>query len=482
MKDSKYVFSINEADIEKLKKFEKQHKKCNMGMAADKFSYTFCPTSLGMAITVECSCGQKLLLGNFLDHDESEYNEEEHRPLTEQDLMNQRFEEAALMILQLKDPRVFRIAFRSDQSFEIIHAYAEGLAVFADNRITEAILYKTMVGKNNSFIENYHGDDLENIKLFYDHFEKNIRKEIKKYDCTNQRLLDELYPRQKERRLKKMAREDNVAVFEDTEKLCKENGRLSEAVSTSLLNQQIILEKDTLGETLRDRYPDEAKLVVSMKRSYEAAKAYKGTRTAVHNFASATNPGGGVKKGSGAQEECLCRCSTLFFDLDTKDAWSKFYTPHRAAKDPIHNSDIIYTPGVIVFKTDTAYPLKMQEKDWYQVDVITCAAPNLKPNPTNQFNPGDGDKAVKVTDNELLAIHEKRLRRILDVAVLNGVESIVLGAFGCGAFKNKPEVVALAAKNVIKNYLHAFKNIEFAVYCRPNDDRNYKVFERTLRK
>lgn len=61
MKDSKYVFSINEADIEKLKKFEKQHKKCNMGMAADKFSYTFCHTSLCMAITVECSCGQKLL-------------------------------------------------------------------------------------------------------------------------------------------------------------------------------------------------------------------------------------------------------------------------------------------------------------------------------------------------------------------------------------------------------------------------------------
>ena len=93
-----------------------------------------------------------------------------------------------------------------------------------------------------------------------------------------------------------MAKEDNVAVFEDTEKLCRENGRLSEAVSTSLLNQQIILEKDTLGEIVRDCYSDEAKLVVSMKRSYEAAKAYKGTRIAVHNFASATNPGGGVKK------------------------------------------------------------------------------------------------------------------------------------------------------------------------------------------
>ena len=63
----------------------------------------------------------------------------------------------------------------------------------------------------------------------------------------------------------------------------------------------------------------------------------------------------------------------------------------------------------------------------------------------------------------------------------DGAEAIVLGAFCCGAFQNKPEVVALAAKNVFKNYIHAFKNIEFAVYCSPRDDRNYKVFERSLK-
>ena len=482
MKNSRYVFSINEADIEKLKRFERQHRNCPRGMAADKYSYTFIPTSLGMAIKVKCSCGQKLTLGDFLDNNDKPYDDEKTRPLSRQDLINEKFEEAALRIIGLKESRISRVAFGMEQSFEMIYVYSIGVAAYADERISKAILFKVRLDKNYVWIQNYHGNDAEKIKLFFDHFEKNIRKEIKKYDCTNQRLLDELYPRQKERRLKKMAREDNVAVFEDTEKLCKENERLSEAVNTSLMNQQIILEKDTLGEVARDRYSDKAKLVVSMKRSYEAAKAYKGTRTAVHNFASATNPGGGVKKGSGAQEECLCRCSTLYFNLDTKDAWSKFYTPHRAAKAPIHNSDIIYTPEVIVFKTDTAYPLKLQEKDWYKVDVITCAAPNLKLNPTNEFNPGDGNKQVKITDNELLAIHEKRLRRILDVAVLNGVESIVLGAFGCGAFRNKPEVVALAAKNVLKDYLHSFKNIEFAVYCRPNDDRNFKVFERTLGK
>ena len=159
--------------------------------------------------------------------------------------------------------------------------------------------------------------------------------------------------------------------------------------------------------------------------------------------------------------------------------WNGFYTPHRKAQDPIHNDDIIYTPGVTVFKTDTDRPETMPEADWYDVDVITCAAPNLKPNPTNIFNPADGVVPVTITDVELLALHEKRLRRILDVAKANHVEVVILGAFGCGAFKNKPEVVALAAKNVLKDYLSYFRIIEYAIYSRQNN--NYQVFERTLK-
>lgn len=203
-------------------------------------------------------------------------------------------------------------------------------------------------------------------------------------------------------------------------------------------------------------------------------------RVAVHNFASATNPGGGVVKGSTAQEECLCRCSTLYSMLNTKEMWNGFYAPHRNAADPIHNDDIIYTPGVVVFKTDTAAPVAMPETQWYEVDVITCAAPNLRDNPSNTYNKSDGTKKVKISDKDLLELHEKRLRRILDVAVANADEVVILGAFGCGAFQNKPEIVARAAANVINDYLYMFKNIEFAVYCSPKDSRNYDAFKREL--
>ena len=283
-----------------------------------------------------------------------------------------------------------------------------------------------------------------------------------------------------------MGREENVAVFQDTEHWCKTNQRLIEGIAKSIVGQKLILEWEGVedafqGKALeKNRYKDVAKVVVSKKRSYEAASAYQGKRVCVHNFASATNPGGGVTKGSSAQEECLCRCSTLYFCLNTDITWSGFYGPHRAMQDPIHNDDCIYTPGVTVIKTDETIPQIMPEKDWHSVDVITCAAPNLRENPSNQMNSGDGQTAVTLSYEEQITIHEKRLRRILDVAVAAGEEVVILGAFGCGAFQNDPQAVATAASNVLADYLHAFETIEFAVYCSPRDKRNYDIFKRVI--
>ncbi len=278
-----------------------------------------------------------------------------------------------------------------------------------------------------------------------------------------------------------MGKEENVKIFQDTKYLCEKNERLRKQVEWSTENQKLILETDEVPKADLKKYMAESKVVVSKKRTFEAASNYKGQKVCVHNFASATNPGGGVVNGSSAQEECLCRCSGLYFSLNDKRMWDGFYGPHRRSKNPVHNDDMIYTPAVTVFKTDNNNPRLMAEKDWYDVNVITCAAPNLRKKPSNSNNSGDGDQAVKVSARELLAIHEKRLRRILDVAVREGNEVVILGAFGCGAFCNSPEVVAQAARNVVKEYLYAFKAIEFAVYCRPGDELNYRVFERLIK-
>ena len=277
-----------------------------------------------------------------------------------------------------------------------------------------------------------------------------------------------------------MSREDNIFVFKDTERLCESNERLAASVKAATEGQRLILETDDVPSQKRDLHESAAKVVVSKKRTFEAAEAFKGMKTAVLNFASATTPGGGVVTGSNAQEESLCRCSGLYFSLNTPAMNSGFYEPHFAEHNPLHNDDIIYTPSVTVFKSDTAMPELRPADEWFDVDVITCAAPNLRIDPSNSYNMGDGDVHVEISDEDLQALHEKRLKRILEVALLNGAEAVVLGAFGCGAFANNPEVVARANYNVIGDYLHAFKVIEFAVYCSPRDDSNYRVFDRVL--
>lgn len=160
--------------------------------------------------------------------------------------------------------------------------------------------------------------------------------------------------------------------------------------------------------------------------------------------------------------------------------WNGFYKTHRSEQNPLHNDDIIYTPGVTVFKTDTAHPELMPETEWYDVNVITCAAPNLRLHPGNSYNSGDGGRMIRISDQELRALHEKRLRRILDVAVMEGNEVVILGAFGCGAFCNDSKVVAQAAGNVISDYRNAFRTIEFAVYCSAGDERNYIDFRNVI--
>lgn len=277
-----------------------------------------------------------------------------------------------------------------------------------------------------------------------------------------------------------MSRESNVQVFEDTIKLCNSNKRLKEAIGTAIKEQKIIFDNDMLESQIKRRYNQDAKVIVSKKRTFEAALSYKGHNVCVLNFASATTPGGGVVNGSSAQEEALCRCSTLYPCISQREMWNKFYYPHRNAKSSIHNDDCIYTPEVIVFKSDTDRPELMSEDEWMKVNVITCAAPNLRSRPNNAMNMGNGHTNIKLSNRELQKIHEVKLRKILDIALCNNVEIIILGAFGCGAFLNPPLVVATAMHNVIKDYLREFKTIEFAVYCSPKDETNYMEFKRVM--
>ncbi len=275
-----------------------------------------------------------------------------------------------------------------------------------------------------------------------------------------------------------MGRQDNIEIFEDTQRLYKSNERLISAIKHSIAWQHCFSGKEYSWYGPGNRiYQQLAKVVV-----LEAAApyAYAGEKVCVLNFASATNPGGGVIKGSSAQEEAICRCSTLYPNLKEQRMWNQFYAPHRRAHDPLHNDDCIYTPGVVVFKSDTDYPQLLPEDKWYAVNVMTCAAPNLRERPSTEMNSGDGDAAVHISREELQALHEKRMRRVLEITWSKGNEVVILGAFGCGAFRNPPAVVAQAMKTVVQEYRKKFETIEFAVYCSRQYDTNHRIFQQIL--
>ena len=268
----------------------------------------------------------------------------------------------------------------------------------------------------------------------------------------------------------------NIEVYEDTAERCRTNARLRESIERSIREQKFTGERENIIVKNRKIFTERANIIVSQKRTLEAAKAYANTKVAVLNFASASHPGGGVTTGAGAQEESICRCSTLHPCLLAPKMEKQFYEPHWHQKNALHDDDCIYTPGVMVIKTDTSAPELLDESDWYNVDVITCAAPNLRNFERQKGLLVDKYGCGSITDKGLKQLHIKRLRRILDIAISNKVESIILGAFGCGAFMNDPRIVADATAEAIKDYLYAFKNIEFAVFCRPGFEQNYKEF------
>lgn len=276
-------------------------------------------------------------------------------------------------------------------------------------------------------------------------------------------------------------RTKNAEIFRDTEHRYKSDLELIATIQESTQNQVFIAEKSTVNVTTQPK-TDKAMIVVSNKRSLEAAEAYakQGKKVCVLNFASATNPGGGVVNGSSAQEECICRCSTLYPCLKNDDLWTSFYAPHRKAANPLYNNDCIYTPNVCVFKSDINFPELLSRDRWWRVNILTCAAPNLRERPSNPMNPHAGYKQAKLTPAELETLLTSRIRRIFEVAVANGNEVLILGAFGCGAFRNPPEIVAKVFYNVMQDFLGYFDTIEYAVYHTEREVANYEAFQKIL--
>ncbi|MFF5896946.1 TIGR02452 family protein [Streptomyces argenteolus] len=172
-------------------------------------------------------------------------------------------------------------------------------------------------------------------------------------------------------------------------------------------------------------------------------------RTAVLNYASARNPGGGYLNGAQAQEESLCRGSALHATLLRAP---EYYAHHRAERSAFYSDRVIHSPGVPVFRDDRGRLLDSP----YTVGFLTSPAPNAG--------------VVRSREPELAhripAALASRAERVLEVAAVRGYRRLVLGAWGCGVFMNDPAEVAGAFRALLTDggrFAGHFEQIVFGV-------------------
>ena len=259
-----------------------------------------------------------------------------------------------------------------------------------------------------------------------------------------------------------MEKEDLIVSFQDTfEK--SNNGSLKQRTARAVKSNRVYKE----GFVSKAKHRKEsASIDVYSGTTFDIAKRYCTLgKVAVLNFANPENPGGGVQLGAMAQEECLCRSSNLYTCISDPNVFDEYYSYHRSIRNYFYTDRLIYTKDVTVFKDDGLVPQILPETDWFDVDVITCAAPYLA-------------KRKHTNRAALLLLLKSRVRNIIEAARDNEVDYLILGAFGCGAFKNPPLVVAEAFRQIIddQQYYKDFKHIVFAIKPTGEDCPNLRAF------
>lgn len=278
-----------------------------------------------------------------------------------------------------------------------------------------------------------------------------------------------------------MNREERVKIYADTVEsvkrgfYVKNNGKIViiptlPQPSSKFYNKEINIES-------ANAYDE--KVEVENNDCFYVAKRLKdeGLSPAVLNMANRHMPGGGVLRGSGAQEENICRRSNLFQSLYSYHPISKSFgfDENKRFHYPM-NEDFggIYSKNIVVFRNSEDKKYSFLDKP-FMIDVISVAAIN-RPELTE-----NGKFKNFVEKRE-----KNKIRTILNIALDNGNDSLVLGAFGCGAFRTPPYEMARCFYEVLKEkkYTNKFKKIVFAIlddhnsHKEHNPEGNYAPFKK----
>ena len=190
------------------------------------------------------------------------------------------------------------------------------------------------------------------------------------------------------------------------------------------------------------------------------------TRMAVLDFASYRHPGGGYINGAMAQEEALCHDSTLYHYLKDQSVFYQWNRSHL--NGGLYHNRMLYLQGIRFFNPD--YPLQesidihMVKTNSKLVDDIVVAAPNKR----------DAKENHDISENENYQALQDRITFILDGAQYHHVDTLILGAFGCGVFGEDPYEVAQLFKDGLTSGAYGFTQVIFAI---PKGNGNLDAFQ-----
>jgi len=181
------------------------------------------------------------------------------------------------------------------------------------------------------------------------------------------------------------------------------------------------------------------------------------------NFASAKNPGGGFLNGSQAQEESLARATGLYPCISQM---TEMYEKNRYYGSCLYLDDMIYSPQVPVIRDDNDGLLN----EPFLISILTVPA----------VNAGAVRKNGKKQDiNKIESMMLQRTEKLLSVAAINDYKVLILGAWGCGVFKNNPDDVARYFHyHLIENpkFNGLFEKVVFAVLDNTRDESIINAF------
>ena len=226
------------------------------------------------------------------------------------------------------------------------------------------------------------------------------------------------------------------------------------------------VESDKLIENkLGKIYSEPADIVVNRLSTLEATREMidAGYKDVVClNFASAKNPGGGFLGGSQAQEENIARSTGLYNCLLNGN---EYYEANKKYGSCFYTDYMIYSPNVPIIKNDAGNKLDKL----YTTGIITAPA----------VNTGVVSKKEQKNLGKVEGVMKRRIKKVLAIAAVHGHNTIILGAWGCGVFRNDPNDIARYFHEVIEDgFRYSFKKIVFAVYSRNERFINpfYKLF------